>query len=169
MGEEGLGGYLPVGKVRGAFHSQGKGDGAEGLGRGRKGMHPHPLSLIHIYKIVCRTDADVDGSQIRILMLTFFYRHMRPLIEQGYVYIAQPPQMCIRDRQIGVKLRAGERKRLLIDGQPAGRLGALMGVLNVVMFAPEHLALVNGGPVERRRFMDMELSQCCLLYTSGLG
>ena len=82
------------------------------------------IEKLRYHKIIFMTDADVDGAHIRTLLLTFFFRYARPLIENGYVYIAQPPLY---------KITIGKTSEYLYDDRALDKMMRERGVKGLTL------------------------------------
>ncbi|MEN6470810.1 MAG: DNA replication/repair protein RecF [Clostridiaceae bacterium] len=129
-------------------------------------LHPSPG-----LNVIAGENAQGKTNALEAVFLCAFGRSHRTsrdaeLIRRGMPggYVGVTLTNALGTHTVEVKLRADEPKKILINGQSVKRLGELMGTLNVVLFSPGDLCIVQGGPADRRRFMDMELSQMYPTY-----
>ncbi len=110
------------------------------LGCGVEGGENFDIDKLRYHHVIIMTDADVDGSHIRTLLLTFFYRQMPQLIEKGYLYIAQPPLY---------KVRKGKKVRFLQDDDAMSRHLIELGTDNARLSMKKGSTQLTGEPLQR--------------------
>jgi DNA topoisomerase IV B subunit len=111
---------------------------------------PFDVSKLRYHKIVFLMDADSDGNHIATLLLTFFYRHLRPLIEQGYVYLAQPPLFRVdHGKETFWALDEVHRDRI-VAGLPKNARVEIMRFKGLGEMQPEELKNTTLDPRSRR-------------------
>ena len=91
------------------------------------GTEDFDVSKLRYHKVIIMTDADVDGLHIRTLLLTFFFRQMRELIERGYLYIAQPPLFKVMDRKKELYISNEEEMKDYVLDNGVSKLSLLAG------------------------------------------